>query len=382
MNRNVNRIAALMVALIGAMASAQQPRLAFPTPSPDVTVMTDVEFGTAGSAALKMDLYQLPRVAGRSRGALIFFNRATGAERQQPLWVGWARSAASRELVGIVPDLRSGTEARDFQTLVDYLVRHGTELGVDTAGIAVFAASGNVSTAFPLLEDPRQTAIRSAVIYYGTAPITTFRRDLPVLYVRAGLDRPSVNQEIVALASLAITQNAPVTLLNHATGYHGFELFNDDDATHDVIARTLEFVRHTTSPGYRSALWAGLREAAAAGSVQTGNYRQAASMYAELVRSRPDDARLRLSYGEALLGDRQYATACTVFDSLGGKGLGPRDLGVPASRACAQAGNAAAAIAWIASIPPQFRPSALASDPAFASLQTRADFRALFPSSR
>jgi dienelactone hydrolase len=379
MNRNVNRTGALMIALIGATASAQQPRLAFPTPSADVMVTTDVQFGTAGSVALKMDLYQLPRVTGRSRGALIFFNRATGAERQQPLWAGWARSAASRELVGIVPDLRTGSEAHDFQTLVDYLVGHGTELGVDTAGIAVFAASGNVYTAFPLLEDPRQSAIKSAVIYYGTAPITTFRRDLPVLYVRAGLDRPSVNQDIVALASLAITQNAPVTLINHATGYHGFELFNDDDATHDVIARTLEFVRHTTWPGYRAALLAGLREAAAAGSVQSGDYRQASSIYAELVRGRPDDARLRLSYGEALLGDHQYARACGLFDSLKGKGLGPRDLGVPASRACAQAGNADAAIAWLASIPPQFRSPTLVSDPAFASIQSRSDFRALFP---
>jgi dienelactone hydrolase len=376
---NVNRSAALMVALIGATASAQQTRLAFPTPSPDVMVTSDVQFGTAGSVALKMDLYQLPRVAGHLRGALIFFNRATGAQRQQPLSAGWARSAASRELVGIVPDLRTGGEAQDFQTLVDYLVRHGTEFGVDTAGIAVFAASGNVSTAFPLLEDPRQTAIKSAVIYYGAAPITTFRRDLPVLYVRAGLDRPSVNQDIVALASLAITQNAPVTLVNHATGYHGFELFNDDDATHDVIARTLEFVRHTTWPGYRAALAAGLREASAAGSVQTGDYRQASSIYAELVRGRPDDARLQLSYGEALLGDHQYARACDLFDSLKGKRLGPYDLGVPASRACAQAGNADAAIAWLVSIPPRFRAPELLSDPAFASIRDRSDFRALFP---
>jgi len=168
-----------------------------------------------------------------------------------------------------------------------------------------------------------------------------------------------------------------VTVLNHATGYHGFEELNDDDATHDVIARTIDFVRHTTSPGYRAALKAGLREADAAASVQTGDYRQATSIYAELVRSRPDDARLRLAYGEALLGDHQYAVACTLFDSLKGKGLGYRDLGVPASRACAQAGNAEAAVAWIASIPTQFRPSSLATDPALASLYARADFRAL-----
>jgi dienelactone hydrolase len=369
-----------MIAVGSCAAIAQAPHLAFPVPSPDVTIARHVVFGVDGGSALRMDVYQLPAVAGKPRPAFVFFNRAHGAaERQSPLYVGWARTAASRELVGIVPDLRDGSEAQDFQKLIEYLTRHGGDFGVDTAAIAVYAASGNVATAFPILEDPRQTAIKAAVIYYGTASITTFRRDLPVLYVRAGLDRPNVNQEILTLASRAITQNAPVTLLNHATGYHGFELFNDDDATHDVIARTLMFVIHATWPGYRAALAGGLPEAAAAGSMQTGDYHNAVSLYADMVRHRPDDARLHLSYGEALLADRQFATACTLFDSLKNSNLGPRDLGVPASRACAQAGNADAAIAWIASIPERFRPTNLASDPAFAAIQSRSDFRALLP---
>jgi hypothetical protein len=98
------------------------------------------------------------------------------------------------------------------------------------------------------------------------------------------------------------------------------------------------------------------------------------------VAARPDDPRLRLAYGEALLGDAQYAAACTEFEKLKGKGLGPRDLGVPAARACAQKRDADAAVAWLASIPARFRPADLAADPAFASLQSRSDFRALFPS--
>src|SRR5689334_13178380 len=377
MRHLVSRIAFSTI-VIAPFASAQAPGLAFPAPSPDVTVDSSVRFGTAGNVVLAMDLYQLPRVAGRTRPALIFFVRGSGSDRQWAYYVAWARTVASREMVGIIPDLRNENQEHDFQALLDYLTRHGSELGVDTAAIAVYAASGNVYTALPLLEDPRQTAIKSAVIYYGAAPVTAFRRDLPLLYVRAGLDRPDVNRDIGTLAARAIAQNAPVTLLNHATGYHGFEELNDDDATHDVIARTIEFVRHTTSPGYRAALHAGLREADAAASVQTGDYHQATSIYADLVRSRPEDARVRLSYGEALLGDHQYDAACTLFDSLKGKGLGYRDLGIPASRACAQAGKSDAAVAWIASIPPQFRPSDLASDPAFASLQARADFRALF----
>jgi dienelactone hydrolase len=360
-------------------ATAQAPRLAFAAPSPDIRVSRDVPFDSAGGALLAMDVYQLPRARNtRTRPALIFFNRATGADRRGPLYAGWARAAASHDLVGVVPDLREGAEARDFQALLRYLTSHGTALGIDTAAIAVYAASGNVFTALPVLEQSSLTAVRAAVIYYGTAPVTTFRRDLPLLWVRAGLDRPEVNREIATLATLAIAQNAPVTLLNHPTGYHGFELFNDDDATRSVIEQTLAFVRQATLRSYRLALAAGERDAAAAGAVQTGDYHEAARLYAELARSRPDDARLQLSFGESLLGDGRYHDACSLFDSLKDRGLGYRDLGIPAARACARAGNADAAIGWLKSIPSRFLPPSLASDSAFTSIRGRPDFLAVF----
>ena len=375
----MNRFAwcCVIVAAFGLTPSvmAQPSRLAFARPSSDVRVSANVPFDTAGGVRLAMDVY---RIGHATQPALIFFNRAVGADRRGPLYAGWAQAAASQGIVGIVPDLRDGAEARDFEALLRYLTSHGPALGIDTAAIAVYAASGNVFTALPVLEQPSLTAVRAAVIYYGTGPVTTFRHDLPVLWVRAGLDRPEVNREIAALASRAIAQNAPVTLLNHPTGYHGFELFNDDDATRAVIAQTLAFVRQATSRPYQRALAAGRREAAAAGAVQTNNYHEAATLYAELVRSRPNDARLRLSFGESLLGDGRYGEACSLFEQLKDRGLGYRDLGVPAARACARAGDADAAIAWLRSIPSRFLPARLADDSAFTSIRGRSDFQAIF----
>ena len=84
-------------------------------------------------------------------------------------------------------------------------------------------------------------------MYYGIADVGEFRLDLPVLYVRAGLDRPPVNRRIGELVALAITQNAPVTLLNHPSGHHAFEMVDDDEATRDVIERTIDFVKRATS---------------------------------------------------------------------------------------------------------------------------------------
>ena len=211
------------------------------------------------------------------------------------------------------------------------------------------------------------------------APISEFRRDLPVLWVRAGLDRPSVNQDITTLASLAVSQNAPVTLLNHALGYHGFEVFNDDDATRAVIEETIAFVRRATSPSFQAAMRRGIPEATAAGYIQTRDFGKAATIYAGLVAARPDDARLRLSYGEALLGNAQFGEACTELEKLKGKGLGPRDLGLPAARACMGKGDADAAIAWLKTIPTRFLPPDVQNEAVFAPLKSRDDFRALFP---
>src|SRR5262249_55736201 len=163
--------------------------------------------------ALKMDVVRPPAGQAQRHPALIFFNRATGADRSRGFYGAWARTAASRGLVAILPDLRDGSEAAAFRLLLPYLTAHAGELRIAADAIAVSAGSGNVYSAFPAVEDPALTAIKAAVMYYGAAPIREFRRDLPVLYVRAGLDRPDVNRDIATLAGLAVAQNAPLTLL-------------------------------------------------------------------------------------------------------------------------------------------------------------------------
>lgn len=330
----------------------------------------------SGTTRLAMDVYKPATASGMKAAALVFFNRATGADRSGQFYAAWARAAASKGLIGILPDLRPGSEAADFRVLLSYLDRHASDLGLDS--IAVYAGSGNVFAAFPVVEDPALTSIKAAVMYYGTARVEQFRLDLPVLYVRAGLDRPGVNESIARLAALAVAQNAPLTLLNYTGGHHGFEQADDNEATRQVINDTLEFVKRASSARYHSALGAALPEGTAAGYVQTGKFKEAAAAYASLVAAHPDDARLRLAYGEALLADGQAAVACSEFDKLRGKGLGYRDLGLPAARACLQKGDPDAAIAWLRSIPPQFLPGSTAEDPAFAALRDRADFRALF----
>ena len=349
-------------------------RFFYPAPASGVvSANRDVVYDAA--SGLAMDVYRPARVS-RTLPALIFFNVATGAQRGNAFYRAWAEVAASKGLVAIVPDLRRDSLQRDFDAVAGHVAANSDRYGIERGAVAVYAGSGNVYSAFPIIQDPKHADIRAAVMYYGSSNVTQFRRDLPVLFVRAGLDRPDLNAAITRLTSLGVSQNAPITLLNHAFGYHAFEIRNDDAGTRDVIDQTIAFVKQALSPAYQSALRAGVVEATAAGHVLSGNTKEAAATYASLVTRRPDEPTLRLAYGEALLADSQFVAACAEFDKLKGKGLGPRDLGLPAARACALKGDGDAAIAWLQSIPARFRPN-VERDPAFVTLRDRADFRAL-----
>lgn len=361
--------------LVVAPLGAQERRFAYPAPPPSaIAVSMDVPYGPS----LHMDVYRPRDAAGTSAVALVFFNIATGAQRSNPFYKAWAEVAASKGIVAVLPDLRDESFAQDLDLLLAHLTAESARLGIDRERIALYAGSGNVFRALPLVQDPKQTTIRAAVMYYGSANVSEFRRDLPLLYVRAGLDRPPVNRAIADLASRATVQNAPLTLLNHPSGHHAFEIFDHDDATRDVMDRTIEFAKQTTASGYQAAIRRGVSEATAAAHVSNGDFRQAAALYAGLVASRTDDPTLRLAYGEALLGDGQYAAACDELEKLKGKGLGPRDLGLPAARACMQKGDPEAAIAWLRTIPQRFLPRDIEKDPVFAPLHGRPDFKALF----
>lgn len=371
-------LATVLVVVVPQICHAQDVFF-YPPPAPGtVTATRDVLYGESGPTQLRMDVYRPAKPSGTAP-TLIFFHQAVGARRTAfRLNARWGELAASKGLVAIVPDLRPDSAADDFRLLVAHLTSRAASYGIDRDAIAVYAGSGNVSAAFPIVEDPANMAVKAAVMYYGTANVKTFRQELPIMIVRAGLDRPALNAEIAALTAAALAQNAPLTLLNHPAGAHAFETVNDDATTKAVMDQTIDFVRRATSATYQSALRAGLPEATAAGLVSSGNFAAAAAAYATLVDSRPADARLRLSYGEALLGDAQFAAACEEFDKLKGKGLGPRDLGLPAARACAQKGDADRAMAWLQTIPQRFLPPDAQKDEAFASLQNRSDFQVLF----
>ncbi len=63
-----------------------------------------------------------------------------------------------------------------------------------------------------------------------------------------------MNAAIDRLTSLALSQNAPLTLVNYPTGHHGFEAVDDNGTTRQIVEQVIEFVKRATTAEYQAVL--------------------------------------------------------------------------------------------------------------------------------
>lgn len=185
----------------------------------------------------------------------------------------WARLTAASGLAAITYENRE--PAGDASAVFDFIRGSGVALGVDESRIGVWSCSGNVPTALSVLMRDSEPSPRCAVLCYGfmldsdgsTGVADAARQirfanptagksvddlpdGLPLFVVRAGRDEnPGLNASIDRFAAKALARNLPVTLVNHATGPHAFDLMEDSESTREIIRQTLAFMRfHLLGP--------------------------------------------------------------------------------------------------------------------------------------
>jgi len=140
-------------------------------------------------------------------------------------------------------------------------------LGIDASRLGIWACSGHVPVALSLLMSG-EAGLRCAALLYGymldaAEAAAQFRfvnasagrsvddlpRDLPLLIVRAGRDEmPGLNAGIDAFVAQALRANLPLTLINHHTAPHAFDIGEDTDASRLTVMRTLAFLQLNLRP--------------------------------------------------------------------------------------------------------------------------------------
>ncbi len=386
MTPNRTSLACLSLALFAAPWAPLQaqdvgPPLVVTSPAPaSVAVQVDSFLPTTGPRRG----FKVYRPAGsRERLPVVVFANGTNADfNTWRGYVDWARLVTSRGMAGVLyqgptfdmqrtPAENMQTSVADLDSVVAVLTRRGEALKLDASNLVIWAGSAQTFTGTRFALTGSRPGVRGYVLYYGGGAAEEPRLDVPVLLVRAGLDSPELNRGLDSLTQRLTLAGAPVTLISHPSGPHGFDVSDSSEATARIIAETLDFVEAAVQPKYQRAVTAGAPAARASAAFAAGRWTDAERLYTELFRTNPNNRVVAWRLGLAQLEAGHAAEALVSFDRAKALGQGgARDIGLPAARAAVRAGQTDRAVEWIkwalASFP-RIRPL-IAADRELASL--------------
>ena len=365
----MRQCALLILASLPALA---EDKFQFPVPAANQLAIQTVQY----RGKLAFDLYRPAKSSARLPVA-IFLN-GIGADwiRKHPGYTGWASLATTVGYAGIAMDSDPADVAGSFEALMSHLRENAAGLRVDPERVLLYSCSGNARAGWSIAEDPARKYIRAAIIYYGVGTAPAVRTDLPLLLVRAGLDRFELNREIDQNASKLLAENAPLTLISYASGVHAFDVRQPGAETKAVIEQTLAFMRRAVG-AEADARGSSLSSAAAHG--YQGRWNEAVAAYRALRARQPTDAGIAEKLGEALVATGDLRGALAEYAAAVDLGSPNRGLiSYSAAVAAVRLGDNDLALKWLARLKdiPWMR-SRVLSEPAFEPLRGDPRFSSL-----
>src|SRR5579885_3275358 len=248
----------------------------------EVSVQKDIVYKTVDDEDLMLDVYYpLDRQLHVPRPAVLFVHGGSQPEhveyvRESRPYISWCQLVAASGVVAVMFKHRTdegysqlAQAGSDVDDLVSYIRHHGTSLGIDPDRLGIFAfSSGSIHGLRTALKGT-PAYIRCITVYYGGmtllnpkyfhfgaeeealakefSPVYHLSQEdptkIPPLFIaKAGLDRAFLNESIDECLDIANERNIPITFMNHPTGEHGFDIFNDDARSREIIKATLSFI--------------------------------------------------------------------------------------------------------------------------------------------
>ena len=314
--------------------------------SREIRVIKDIPF----SKDFKFDLYQ-PLQDSDSSVVIIMNGFGIPAQKNAEYQVEWARVLAADGIHAVTFESHAEDVEGDFDRLVEHLQKNAKQYSLHPEKFMVMAFSGNVVKGLPIVTDPVRKTISAAIIYYGYGPVISYKPDLSILFVRSGLDNPSLNRKIDTIAFQALSQNAPWQFINHHSGKHPFEFDAPDGQSMAVIRQTLDFMHAAVSAPVRRSIQLKMDEVKAGTALYTGEWNEAIVGYRKLTDVNPS-ADNYLKLGHAYRGGEKHAEAMQAYEKAfqaGEKRMG--DLAIPASLSAAALQDKEQVFKWLKRLP-------------------------------
>jgi acetyl esterase/lipase len=272
------------------LAHVKNAQLVYHLPDEDrVSIMKNIAFKAVADLTLHLDVYTPPDLPPtETRPAVLFVSGDTPPEymlgvKDWGVYVGWGRLVAAAGLIGIpfqhrvMGDLHPthlNALVQDVTDAIAYVRTHAADLHVDADRLCLWVGSAGAVAGLRVgLANP-QPFIRCLVSYYGLfdlalyaqarslpipapeilhdlAPLTYLRhhreRIPPLFIARMEQDIPGLNVAVDAFVAVAREVQAPVELINHPDGHHGFDTEDDNEQSRTIIAQTLSFMQRHLS---------------------------------------------------------------------------------------------------------------------------------------
>jgi len=242
----------------------------------DVIIKKDIPYQDIAGSTLKMDIYYPPDFDfERKIPAIIFISGAPDSSmvklvgnpfRKFSQYTSWCKLVAASGMAAIVYETID--PKNDLISLTEYINSERVNLSIDKNKLGAFVCSGHTpAAAYNILS--ASSIFKCGVLYYGfflpqdflniTVIESMFKqrgfqkpsalpdpalwkKDVPLLIVRAGMEEtPYINQSMQSFVNHAINHNLPITLINYPDGAHGFDAYNDNETTRQIIKTTIEF---------------------------------------------------------------------------------------------------------------------------------------------
>ena len=324
----MRRTVLVVLSLIAGSPAGAEPRnpydafsyeVVVPTPPESALRITrDVVYARGASGPLKLDLY-LPRSSGKQRPPAVVFANIVGERGSRPfrateIYRSWARLLAAHGIAGVIIDSEAARAGENLGQSIDHLRKNGASLGVDGDRLGIWACSANVIIALPYLMTAAPEAVRTAVIYYGSADVTRVRPELPLLYVMASDDAPELIANQRKIWDLARAAGAPWTTVVARGLPHAFDALDESEPSRRLVLQTVEYlVRQlerlpptpapSTARKYMQAVY-GRRTA------------EAIPLLRARLAEMPDDIQARSELGRMLLMSGDRAGAIQTYEVL------------------------------------------------------------------
>jgi acetyl esterase/lipase len=248
-----------------------------------VRVISNLKYSEVENPYLLMDVYLPPSLKPHERRpVVVFIHGGAGPEHKPKDWgmfQSWGRLVAAAGMVSVMfthrfsppPQLQLVEAASDLHAALQYLRSNAESFQADgdCVGVCAWSSGGELLT--PLLRE-RPVFVRCLVAFYALldvqqyAPpedaaalrylkafsaIASLPEDastlMPMLIVRAGRDDiPTLNDALDRFVARALAANAPITVMNHPTGGHGFDSFDnkgDEERSKQIIRSSIGFMR-------------------------------------------------------------------------------------------------------------------------------------------